>query len=706
MPILIRIPRKPAKGQIIVAADLARMLRARRVAVIGASERNPFAASVIRNLDHFGFRGDVQLVNPRGEPVAGRATLRRAGALEGPIDAAFVCVPSDQVIPTVEEAADAGVTGFVVVSSGFAETGADGARAQEQLRALAGRTGVTLLGPNALGFANYVDGVALCALERENRRGSFGIASVSGSVGGYLAKVAHLRGVGLSHMVLAGNEAGTTISDVVDFLVDDPDTRSIGVFLESIYDPHLFASAAERAMRAHKPIVMLKAGASENTARLAMAHTGALVGDDRVFDAVARELGICRVTSYEDMIATAMLLEKTGPRASAGVAMLTISGGSGEIASDLAEPAGVSFPPFSDAIRPELDAIVSGFGQTHNPLDVTGAALRDTGLWERLLKTIAKDEAIGLPLCIWDVPTGAEAAWMAETLASIARGYAGYACVPPVISTVSETVSDYGIQALAEAGIPGAICGLHPAMAALAAHARWSERVLDMRPVQLFAASDAMPASLPRGERALLDWLAVRGVPVTPGVIAGNADAAMFAADAIGYPVALKLAAADVAHKSEIGGVRLGLGDGAAVRAGFDAILNAVPNGVAVDGVVVSPMRDHQIELIVSISRDPVWGLMLALGLGGIWVELLGDSVLLPLPVDGARVVAALHRLKAAPLFAGARGRPPVDLDAVATAVVAIANAALALGPGLTALEINPLAIFADRAEAMDALLV
>ena len=682
------------------------MLRARRVAVIGASERNPFSASVIRNLDRFGFRGDVQLVNPRGEIVAGRATLRHAGQLEGPVDAAFVCVPSDQVIPTVEEAAAAGVSGFVVVSSGFAEIGEKGAQAQEQLRLLARDKGVTLLGPNALGFANYVDGVALCALERENRRGSFGIASVSGSVGGYLAKVAHLQGVGLSHMVLAGNEAGTTISDVVNFLVDDPDTHSIGVFLEAIYDPHLLAHAAERAMRAHKPIVMLKAGASENTARLAAAHTGALVGDDRVFDAVALELGICRVTSYEDMIATAMLLEKTGPRASAGVAMLTISGGSGEIASDLAEPAGVSFPPFSVTIRPELESIVSGFGQTHNPLDVTGAALRDTGLWERLLKTIAKDEAIGLPLCIWDVPNGTEAAWMAETLASIARGYAGYACVPPVISTVGETVTEHGMQALAEAGIPGVICGLQPAMAALAAHARWSKRVLDMRPVRLFAASEPNLAAHPKGERALLDWLAVRGVPVTPGIVTRDVEAAVSAADASGYPVALKLAAAGIAHKSEIGGVRLGLGDGDAVRAGFHAIIQGAPKGVAVDGVVVSPMRDHQIEFIVSVSRDPVWGLMLILGLGGMWVELLGDSVVVPLPADASRVVEALRTLKAAPLFTGARGRQPVDLSAVAAVVVSIATAALALGPELSVLEINPLAIFSDRAEAMDALLI
>jgi acyl-CoA synthetase (NDP forming) len=706
----MRTPRRPAPRGIIVAAepprpDLARMLRARRVAVIGASERNPFSAPVIRNLDHFGFKGDVLLVNPRGEPVNGRPTLRSPRELDGPIDAAFVCVPSANVIEVVREAAEAGVTGFVIVSSGFAETGPEGVRQQGLLRNIAAERGVTLLGPNALGFLNYVDGVALSVLERENFRGSFGIASVSGSVGGYLAKVAHLQGVGLSHVVLAGNEAGATIADVLDFLVDDPETRSIGVFLEAIYDPERFARAAERALRANKPIVMLKAGASENTARLAAAHTGALVGDDRVFDAAAREMGVCRVDSYEDLIATAVLLEKVGPVARSGVAALTISGGSGEILSDLAGAAGVDFPVFSESIRPAMDAIVSGFGQTHNPLDLTGAALRDIGLWERLLKTIAEDERIGLALCIWDVPIGGEPEWMAETLRSIARGYAAYPAAPPLIATVTEPVSKFGRRALAEAGLPGAIPGLKPAVAALAQHGRWSRRALDPRPVGLFRAERTTTVTeRPTGESALLDWLETQSVPVTPRRLAADAAAAVRAAEAIGYPVALKLASPDVAHKSEVGGVRLDLSDADAVRAAFAAIVGGPLGTARIDGVTVSPMRSHAIELIVSVTRDPVWGPMLALGLGGIWVEIFGDSALLPLPVNTAQIVAALRGLKAAPLFDGARGRPVIDLAPVAHAIASFAQAALALGPELAALEINPLAVSPDRAEAMDAL--
>lgn len=690
--------------------DIARMLRAQRIAVIGASERNPFSAPVIRNIDHFGFKGDVLLVNPKGEPVNGRATLRSPGELDGPIDAAFVCVPSANVIDVVTEAAEAGVTGFVIVSSGFAETGEEGKRQQDILREIARDKGISLLGPNALGYMNYVDGVALCVLERENFRGNFGIASVSGSVGGYLAKTAHLQGVGLSHVVLAGNEAGTTIADVVDFLVDDPDTHSIGVFLEAVYDRERFAKAAERALRQQKPIVMLKAGASENTARLAAAHTGALVGDDKAFDAAAREMGVCRVDNYEDLVATATLLQHTKPTARTGVAALTISGGSGEILSDLAGAAGVNFPQFSDSIRPELDQIVSSFGQTHNPLDLTGAALANIGLWEQLLTTIAKDDAIGLPMCIWDVPDGTEAEWMTQTLRSISRGYAAsYPSAPPLISPVTDPVTPFGRKALQEAGLPGVIPGFKSATAALVQHARWSQRALDPRPVSLFGtppASPLPPDDRPIGENALLEWLAANRVPVTPRRLASDAEAAVIAAQEIGYPVALKLASPDIAHKSEVGGVQLDLRDADAVRSAFTAIM-AGPLGTArIEGVVVSPMRRQSMELIMSVTRDPVWGPMLALGLGGIWVEVLGDSVLLPLPTDTGRIISALQHLKAAPLFNGARGQAKIDLTPVAEAIMAFSQAALQLGPDLVALEVNPLAISADFVEAMDALAI
>jgi acetate---CoA ligase (ADP-forming) len=687
--------------------NVARMLRAKRIAVIGASERNHFSAPVIRNIDHFGFKGDVLLVNPKGEPVNGRPTLKSPRELDGPIDAAFVCVPSANVLEVVQEAAEAGVKGFVIVSSGFAETGAEGKRQQEAIAEVARKHGATLMGPNALGYLNYVDGVPLCVLERENFRGNFGIASVSGSVGGYLAKAAQLQGVGLSHMVLAGNEAGVTIADVVEFLVDDPETHAIGVFLEAVHNPDHFAQAAERALRMKKPIIMLKAGASENTARLAAAHTGALVGDDKAFDAAAREMGVCRVDSYEDMLAAATLLSHTGPRAKTGVAALTISGGSGEILSDLAGAAGVNFPEFSESIRPAMDEIVSAFGQTHNPLDVTGAAMRDFSLWERLLKTIAKDESIGLPMCIWDAPVGGEADWMKLTLESIARGYADYESVPPLITTVVEPVNAYGRKALLDAGIPGAICGLKPAVAALAQHARWSKRALDPRPVSLFGKQGAkVSAEKPEGEGALLKWLGDRGVPVTPRILAADAEAAVAAAERVGYPVVLKLSSPDIAHKTEVGGVKLNLADAAAVRAAFAAIMEPDFGAARIEGVAVSPMRTQALELIMSVSVDPVWGPMLALGLGGIWVEVLRDSVLLPLPADAAWIEQALRSLKAAPLFDGARGKPAVNVARVAAAVATFADAAQELGPDLVALEVNPLAVFPDGAEAMDALAI
>jgi acyl-CoA synthetase (NDP forming) len=684
-------------------SGLSRMLHARRVAIIGASERNPFAAPVLSNLERIGFTGEIVLVNPRGEPINGRPVLRSAAELDATVDAAFVCVPQAMVLDTVEEAAKAGVTGFVIVASGFAEVGGEGVAQQQRLREIISQYGLTLLGPNSLGFVNYVDRISLSVIGNCGPSGSIGIASVSGSVGSYLEKSLVSQGLGISHLVLTGNEAGLTIADAIDFLVDDPATLSIAVFLETVYDPRRFAAAAERALTARKPIVVIKAGASAGTARLVAAHTGALVGDDRVFDAVAAELGISRVDCYEDMIATAALLSAVGPTDRPGVAALTISGGSGEILSDLAHAAGVSFPPFSDAVRKELDASVSAFGQSHNPLDVTGAGLRDPELWERCLKAIAKDETIGLTLCLWDPPGAASQGWMGQTLTAITRGYSAYSAVPPLVQAVAEPVTEYGKEAMREAGIPGAIGGLKPAVNALSNLHSWSARLRDKRPVSLFAEPVERSYSRPRHERALLDALSAQGAPVVPGIVATDADVAVAAAERFGYPVALKIVVPELAHKTEIGGVRLKLGNASDLRKAF-AELMAIKGVGEIEGVAVSPMRAIDTELLVAVSHDPTWGAMLTLGMGGIWVEAFNDTQLLPLPANGAQIEQALRNLKAAPLLTGGRGRPAVDLDAVVQAIQKIVDAALGFGAGLSLLEINPLAISSAGVEVLDAL--
>ncbi len=679
------------------------MLHARRVAIIGASERNPFAAPVLSNLERIGFTGEIVLVNPRGEPINGRPVLRSAAELDAGIDAAFVCVPQTMVLDTVEEAAAAGVTGFVVVASGFAEVGGEGAAQQQKLREIISRHGLTLLGPNSLGFVNYVDRISLSVIGNCGPSGSIGIASVSGSVGSYLEKALVSQGFGISHLVLTGNEAGLTIADAIDFLVDDPATLSIAIFLETVYDPKHFAAAAERALIARKPIVVIKAGASDGTARLVAAHTGALVGDDRVFDAVAAELGISRVDCYEDMIATAALLSAVGPIDRPGVAALTISGGSGEILSDLAHAAGVSFPAFSAPVRQQLDASVSAFGQSNNPLDVTGAGLRDPELWERCLRAIAADETIGLTLCLWDPPAAASQGWMGQTLAAITRGYSAYAAVPPLVQAVAEPVTEYGREALLAAGIPGAIGGLKPAITALSRLRDWSARIRDKRPISLFVEPSQRNFPRPRHERALLDALAAHGATVVPGIVAVDEYAAVAAADGFGYPVALKIVVPELAHKTEIGGVRLKLGNAEDLRKAF-AELMAIEVAGQIEGVAVSPMRAIEAELLVTVSYDQTWGAMLTLGMGGIWVEAFNDTQLLPLPANGPQIEKALRSLRAAPLLIGGRGRPALDLDAIVLAIQKIIDAAFEFGPQLTLLEINPLAVSAAGVEVLDAL--
>jgi acyl-CoA synthetase (NDP forming) len=294
-----------------------------------------------------------------------------------------------------------------------------------------------------------------------------------------------------------------------------------------------------------------------------------------------------------------------------------------------------------------------------------------------------------------------------ETFRAIVRGYSAFPFAPPLVKAVMTSITPEGRTSIQDAGLPGMIFGLKSTAMALGHLRRWSVRALDPRASALFTVADdakLAPSQRPQGERALLDWLAARGVKVTPGVLARDADAAVQAAATFGYPVALKLAAPDVLHKSDVGGVKLDLADDRAVRTAVAEIMAAKVGAARIDGAIVSPMRRNTLELLVSVVRDPVWGPMLTLGLGGIWVEALKDVIMLPLPADPARVVAALDSLKSASLFKGARGKAPVDIARVADTIIAISQAAMTMGPDLRALEINPLAVTGDGAEAMDAL--
>ncbi|MFR9805016.1 acetate--CoA ligase family protein [Pseudonocardia sp. RS010] len=681
------------------------VLRPASLVLVGASERSRWSRALLANLSRHGFAGPVHLVNRGGTAVDGRAAARSCAELGAQADLGVVMVPAPAVPDAVAGLADAGARAAVVLTSGFAETGPDGAARQAELVRAARGAGLTVLGPNSLGFLNLHAGVVAWAtpIELPARRDGIALVSQSGATAFFLAALAQQQDVGLSHVVATGNEAMLDLGTVVRHLVDDPAVRVVAVFAETVRDPARFLDAAEAAQAAGKPLVVLKVGSSPATARSALAHTGALVGDDRVFDGVCARHGIVRVRSLEDLLTTADVLARTGRLGAGGLCVVSNSGGVCEIAADTAEALGVPVPEIPADTVDAVVAALPDYGTPHNPLDLTGG-VEPAGAGDAVA-ALGRSGAYSATLVpFYPVPEGTAglAGRQDELYRHLARGLAEGGVPGFLVSYTAGGIGPAGRAYVRDAELPYLSCGLDRALRALACARAWSAATPRTRSLPGSTRVDDRP----RSERETLALLGRHGVPVVPQTLATTPDEALAAARASGGPVAVKLASPDVAHKSDVGGVVLGVDGDEEVRAAFARVTAAAGPGVRVEGALVSPMRTGGVELFVGCSVDPVWGPVLALGLGGVHVEVADDVVLRQLPVAADEVVDMLRALRGAALLRGARGAPPADLGAVGAAVAALGDLALALGPELAALEVNPLLVAGSRVEALDALAV
>jgi acyl-CoA synthetase (NDP forming) len=680
------------------------------IALVGASERSTWSDLIIRRFRDFGHQGRLYAVNREGKEAHSLPGYRSCRDIPVAPDTAIIFVPAQAIAGALEDVADAGITSAVVLSSGFAEAGADGERLQRELVETARRRGITLFGPNSLGFANITGGAVATAIGTRIPvlKGNIAVVSQSGAVANEISKFAHQQGIGLSFICATGNEAMVTPADVIDYLVDDPATRVITAYVEAVSATDRLAAAARRALAAKKPIIVLKVGSSAISAEIAKAHTGAMVGDDRIFDAACQQLGLIRVRAIEEMMVTAALIDATGPLDRPGIALASISGGGCGMFADLAEQHGVPTPTFAPDTRRKLAEVLPSFASTLNPLDMTGVVLQDTSLWSKALPILFDDPGIGLVVTLIAMPgTDAEMPTCQTHWPVIAKAYRDAGKRPLLISQVIQPMGPEA-RAVAEAsGLRDIVFGMDFGTRALGHLARWSRRVMEVADP---AAEVPILADAPQldGERAVLDFLVGWGVPVVPGTVVQSAAEALVIAESLGGPVVLKVASSDITHKTEVGGVKLGIGAGDAGRAHDEIRANvaAVLPDARIDGVIVSPMRQDGLELFVGVARDSDWGWAIAVGLGGVWVEIFKDSAVRLLPIREADAREMLLSLRTAALLDGYRGAPAVDLARLAEVIVAVGNAALALGPRLAALEINPLWVRGDAVEALDALVI
>jgi acyl-CoA synthetase (NDP forming) len=723
----------PAAG---LGTGLETLFHPRSIALVGATDKSGWSVNTLANLRLHGFAGPVYLVNPRTEVVHGERAHRTLAGLPGPVDLAYVMVPTGVVLDVLREGADAGVLAFVILTAGFGETGPEGARREAEIVAFARERGLTVLGPNGNGYINAAAGITPYGLPIPVPllRGPVGVVLQSGGLASAVLSLAQARNLGISLLVSMGNESLLSVTDLVDHLVDDPATQVIALFLESVRQPAEFAAVARRALAAGKPIVALKVGRSVTAQHTAQAHTGALTGDDAVIDSVFRRLGVARVRSLEDLIITAGVLAeltRDGRAAEAGLlhgnrlGVVTPSGGASEIIADRADDEGLALPPFAPATTAALKAMLPAFADVANPLDVTGYVVVDRTLLGRALEIVVTDPGLDVVLLLADPVRDepADPALFRAVLEANARRIADSPRPVVVVSNALTDITPVGRRMLAEAGYPPVAGGIEHGLTAIGAAVRWFSAY---RAAARTATAAPAPAGISqRGateiaatEIAAIEigateigaggiWAEARaagllgrcGVPVVPRRPAGDEAAAVAAASELGYPVVVK--AGGLAHKSDTGGVRLNLGDEAAVRAAYRAV-HAVADG---GPVLVQPYRTGGVELITGIVRDPAWGLMLAVGLGGIWVEVLRDAALLPLPVSPGQVIGALGELRGLPVLRGGRGTPPADLARVAEVIADIAAMAVSLGDRLESLEVNPLLVRGDQVEALDALI-
>ncbi|MET0274255.1 MAG: acetate--CoA ligase family protein [Phenylobacterium sp.] len=690
------------------APSLDRLLAPRSIAIIGASNRLPGIGGYVTANVARAFDGPIYPVNPREAEIQGLKAYASIADLPRDIDLAMIVVPSAGVAEVLEACAAQGIGGVVIITSGFAEVGGAGVELQAQVAAIVARTGLKVIGPNCIGFMNLADGVmanfVLDPTDPLPRGGPVALVSQSGGLGGYMVRKALYAGLDLGWFVSTGNEVDVNIAAVLRLIVERDDVKVLLGACEALRDPDVFIETALRAAELDKPFILLKAGRSEEAALAAQAHTGSMVGSAEAFDAVCRQYGVFSVGSLEEMLDLGVMFQ--GGRRAKGrrAGIITGSGGAGVILADACILEGLAVPllPAADQ-KLLLDLMPQPFmGSVANPVDVTAQALAKPGAFEGVLRGVAASEEVDViaPVIIGN-----------PTLPDMyIRSHRATDKPVAFVSTILPT-------SLLDAGVP-AYTDPRRAARALSAMASFSLRAPPTRrppspPDEARRAAARAILNAPREGDTLMEvdskkLLALYGAPVTREALARSADEAVAAAAELGGKVALKAMSYALPHKSDVGGVRLGLAGADDVREAYAGLLADVARNAPdakVEGVLVQEMAPARLEILCGMTRDPVWGPIVAVGLGGVLVEVLGQAALLQAPFTASDVEEALKGLMGGRLLSSKRGLDTAELDAVSRLAVALGQAALDL-PEISEIDVNPVRVANGAALAADGLIV
>jgi acyl-CoA synthetase (NDP forming) len=671
---------------------IAKLLNPQSVAVIGASDDSSrIGGRPIAFMRSQGYQGKIFPVNPNRATVQGLTAYPNVAALPETPDVAIVIVPASAALESVTALAERGCAAAILFTAGFAEIGPEGALEQQKLVDAAHKHGMRLIGPNSLGIINpchhfYGTFATGCELAFP-KAGSVAIISQSGAYGAHLMAVSTANDIGLSAVILTGNEADLTVGDMLQMVVQDPATKVIMLYSEGIREPAGLLAGLDAARRARKPVLMMKVGRSAVGSAAAQSHTASIAGDDRVTDAVLKEFGVVRVQTTEQMLDIARLATRGIYPANNSLGVITVSGGAGVIISDAADAIGLVMPEMPQASQDRLRKLLP-FAAPRNPVDVTAQFLNEMSLISTFTDALIAEGQYTSILGFFTYTGGAAsvAPRLREQLNIVRSKH------PDCIFVLSLMASREQIR---EYESDGFIVFEDPSRAVVAIEAMGQFGRAFAKPPGLSAPKLA-PVNLPAqnsSEAQAKKLLAQAGIASAPEEVCVEVEAAVINAKKIGFPAVMKIVSPDILHKSEIGGVLLDIDDEAAVREGFALLMQrgktAAPHA-RLEGVLVAKQLKGGVECILGIHQDPVFGPVAMFGLGGIFVEILQDVVLHRCPFGPDVAEDMIRSIKGAPLLLGARGRPVADIKALAEMLSQLSAFAVAAGPRLQSIDLNP----------------
>lgn len=668
-------------------------------------------------VEHSDFSGTVYLINRTKPEINGRKCWPSVVALPATPDLVVIAVPAESVMEVLTESADRGVAFAIILTSGFGEVGEEGLKAEQQMRDIAARSGMRLYGPNCPGLCNVNSRLGFTfspAFQHDLRSGPIGLATQGGGLGRNVMQAMD-RGAGIGLWCSTGNEVDLQVSDFIHYMADAPDIRVIVTLLEGIKDGARFVRAVQHAARMGKPVIGLKVGRSEYGRKAAQSHTASITGSAEVNSAAFKQLGVIEVDDIDELIDTAWLFVRQMPGARSELGVYCSSGGTTALTADMIGTAGLTLATFAPQTLAVLASCLPSYAAINNPVDTTTAVMSNVDLIDATMLAVCQDPGVALVVLPFALDYGDTTLRTAEAAIRVQK----QSPVPIVPIWMSDRAGS-GFQALAQAGM----VPIRSAGKAAKAIKRWCDYavwraqadlsfrplILDRVPVVTNAPDHLPSAALPEpdGKR----WLQAAGIAVPKMDVATSEAQAVAIAEKIGFPVVAKIVSPDIQHKSDVGGVRVGLTDAAAVRAAWAGIHTAVKSAMPkarIEGLLIEQMLPAGgVETLIGVSRDPVLGHMLTFGLGGVYVEIFKDVSRRLLPLSAHEADAMVREVRSYPLLSGARGRAACDVGALRDVLLKVSAFVVAHADDIDEMDLNPVWVgpAGQGAVALDAVIV